>query len=290
MANLIQLIQRCLSKTTTMTKIGGITLLLISGSTARAATSCTELTDQLTRLSATQGRELRTSSSGPIFKQLYDECDTTDRFAERALPTHKGRQLRCSTDKNRVDFIRQYPDGTVVFRSKMSVDADGAPVSAGPHASSTDQPITWLTFDKGSQRHYVNAEDVPFVVVPSQVPNSSVSFQKRAGIRKGDLAIVFAKGRCSFGIVGDSGPYFRLGEASLRTHEDLGNPQCAVPLQYPCRRLLRGGSGVGIAAGVTFIIFPGTRPSPLLSQTVVPVVDQAARGRAAAFMQRYSSR
>ena len=266
-----------------------IVMLAASGS-ASAAPTCEALLQKLGSLSASPAQELRTAASGGrSFKELYDECDRSDRFAGSQLPKHRGRQLRCSTDKNRVDFIRKYPDGTIVFRSKMSVDADGAPVTRGPNASSTDQTVTWLTFDKGSAQHYVNAEDVPFVVVPGRYAPAGISFQERTGIKKGDLAVAFANGRCSFGVVGDSGPYFRLGEASLRTHQDLGNPQCEIAGEHPCRRLKRGGSGVGIGAGVTFMIFPGTRPEPLLSQSVVAVSDTAAKSRAEAFLTRFSS-
>ena len=106
---------------------------------------------------------------------------------------------------------------------------------------------------------------------------------KDTGIGKGDLAVVVKGDRCSFAVVGDAGPWFRLGEASLRSHEDLGNPQCAVGGQTPCSKL-KGGSGVGIPSNVTFIVFPGTRPTPLLSQTVNAVVEQAASERVSRFL------
>jgi hypothetical protein len=205
-------------------------------------------------------------------------------FAGNALPSHNGRQLRCSTDPNRVKFITRFPDNTIVLNAKMSVDADGSPVIGGSGWPNNVQ--TWLTFDDGSETHFVNAEEVPFVVVPVAIPDSLFSFQRNTGIRKGDLAVVQSGDRCSFGVVGDAGPWFRIGEASLRTHEELGNPQCATAGQHPCTRL-RNGSGVGIGRDVTYVIFPGTRPAPLLSQTVNDVAARLGKQRLVDFIDAF---
>lgn len=220
-------------------------------------------------------------SQGRTWKSLYDECDRSDSFAGFSLPAHNGRPLRCSTDRNQVAFLNRYADGTVVFNAKAAVDADGSPVIGGSGWPNNVQ--TWLTFDRGSQDNFVNAETVPFVVLPLAAPKVGISLMKDTGIGKGDLAVVVKGDHCSFAVVGDAGPWFRLGEASLRTHEDLGNPQCAEVGQSPCRRLKKG-SGVGIASGVTYIIFPRSRPKPLLSQTVYAVVEQAAGEQALHFL------
>lgn len=220
-------------------------------------------------------------SKGQTWKALFDGCDSSDTFAGAPLPIHNGRAMRCSTDPNKVAFLNRYPDGTVVFNAKASVDADGSPVIGGSGWPNNVQ--TWLTFDNGSKDNFVNAEAVPFIVMPLATPQGGASLMKDTGIGKGDLAVVVKGDRCSFAVVGDAGPWFRLGEASLRSHEDLGNPQCAVGGQTPCSKL-KGGSGVGIPSNVTFIVFPGTRPTPLLSQTVNAVVEQAASERVSRFL------
>ena len=84
----------------------------------------------------------------------------------------------------------------------------------------------------------------------------------------GDLAAVFYNGHCSFGVIADEGPAYRIGEASLKTHEELGNPQCKTPGQHPCLKIKAGGNGVGIAANVITMVFPGTRPAHLTSATI----------------------
>lgn len=268
----------------------GLLALAFAASGADAAATCDELIARIGRLSGAGSTEMvAQASTGRTFKQLYDECDRADTFAGHSLPTARsGRRFRCSTDPNRVDFVRQYPDRTVMFRAKMAVDADGSPVSMGPNAGQHDQPRTWLTFDRGSDRTYVNAEEVSFAVVPIDFSAAGISFQRTAGVKKGDLAAIFVNGKCTFGVVGDAGPYYRLGEGSLRAHQDLGNPQCLIADQHPCRRLRNNGNGAGIALGVTFILFPGTRPSPLHSQTVTAVSSAAARQKVEAFLDRYA--
>ena len=233
------------------------------------------------------GSPLLAGQTGKTYKQLYDECDRNDVFAGKSLPDSAGHPQRCSTDPNRVESVTKYPDGTIAFKAKMSVDADGSPVVGG--SGWPNNVETWLEFDRGSAFHFANAEEVPYVVVPNPVPGGNISFQRDAGIRRGDLAVVLKGGKCSFGVVGNSGPWFRLGEASMRSHEELGNPQCKNPAEHPCRKL-RGNGGIGIESGVTYIVFPGTRPHPLLSQTVNTVAAEQGAAKAKTFLQNNNNR
>jgi hypothetical protein len=242
---------------------------------------CAPIVAGLARLAS--GTELVASGSGgKTWKSLFDECDQSDRFAGQALPTHDGKPLRCSTDPNRVAFVSRHADGTVVFQAKASVDADGSPVVGGSGWPNDVQ--TWLTYDQGSKDTFVNAEEVPFIVLPLPDKAAGLSLMKDMRVGKGDLAVVVSGGRCTFAVLGDAGPWFRLGEISLRAHEELGNPQCRTPGEHPCKKL-KGGSGIGIAEDVTYIVFPGTRPKPLLSQTVNQIVRQLANDRALRFLQ-----
>lgn len=247
---------------------------------ADPAAVCRRLVAALPALSG--GTELvAVNSGGKTFKQLYDGCDRDDVFAGRQLPLHGNRRLKCSTDKNRVASIKRWNDGTLVFTAKSSVDADGSPVIGG--SGWPNQVQTWLNFDRGSDFVFANAEEIPFIVVPQRTPDRKISFQRDTGIGQGDLAVAIRGDKCSFGVVGDSGPWFRIGEASLRTHADLGNPQCARPGEHPCTKL-RGGSGIGIGAGVTYVAFPNTRPRPLLSQTAAEVSARLGAAKVDAFL------
>ncbi len=246
---------------------------------SRAERACARLGDAWAAMS--QAPPLMAGNTGRSYRQLYDECDARNVFAGLALPTHAGRPLRCSTDPNHLAFLSAWPDGTIAFSAKMGVDADGSPLSGGTGWPNNVE--TWLSFDRGSQTSFANAEEVPYIAVPLPTPNGAVSFLRDTGVHKGDLAVVTQGGRCSFGVVGDAGPWFRIGEASMRVHQDLGHPQCADPAQHPCRRL-KGAGGDSLPAGVGYVIFPGTRPKPLLSQTVRAVAEAEGAARLEQFL------
>ena len=267
-----------------MLKLACVNLVIFS--TAAYGFECPEIAERMSRVDRQQGQVVR-AGTGAAFEQLYRECDAQNTFAGQKLPTFAGKPLRCSTDPNRVRYVLQYPDRTVAFEAKASVDADGSAAACGPQRSATDQCQTWLSYDQGSTRKYTDAEKVPFVVVPMSMPSSDISFTKATGIGKGDLAVVVSGTRCAFGVVGDSGPYFRLGEISVAAHAELGNPQCAGS-EKPCTRLIGGGGGRGIASGVRYLIFPKTRPDPLTAENVVAESAKAARQRLDRFLETYA--
>ncbi|NTZ90045.1 glycoside hydrolase family 75 protein [Agrobacterium tumefaciens] len=67
----------------------------------------------------------------------------------------------------------------------------------------------------GTQRHWVDATEIPYVVLSS-------SFVKKYGVKDGDIAVVYrpATKRFAYGVYADGG---KLGEASVRFHQDIGN-------------------------------------------------------------------
>jgi hypothetical protein len=246
------------------------------------AEECADLAQRVARLDFSRGAEVRANDHAS-FADLFRECDTRNTFGGKPLPTLKGRPLKCSTDPNRVAAIVQFPDRTVAFRAKAAVDADGSPAACGPQKSAADQCQTWFTYQAGSSRRFIDAEQVPFAVVPLDAPGGSVSFMKATGVGKGDLAVVIHGNQCAFGVVGDAGPYFRLGEASVAAHAELGNPQCAGP-ERPCRRLKGGGDGVGIGSDVTYIIFPHSRPASLTPENIVETARSGSRQKLEQFL------
>jgi hypothetical protein len=253
--------------------------VLLATSCPLWADTCSDLVTALPNLS--QGVALTDSVTGESYKTLYDTCDSANIFAGKLLPKHNGKRLKCSSDPNRVSYVRKYPDGTVTFAAKGAVDADGSKFACG--AGWPNLCGTWLEFDHGSSRHDVNAEDTPFIVVPRKMAGTGISFQKDSKIGKGDLAVAIWNGRCSYGVVGDAGPHFRLGELSLKAHAELGNPQCNNDNQYPCMSF----SESGIPNNVHYIVFPGTRPVPLTSQNVNQVSRQKAEEQLKAFIAKY---
>lgn len=224
------------------------------------ADQCSDLTAALSNLKG--GAALTASKIGKPYEALFDECDATDKFAGKPLPKHNGRSLTCSGDRNHVTGLLQYPDKTIVFTAKGSVDADGSKFACG--SGWPNQCGTWLQYDAGSEHKGVDSEQVPFVVVPIDMKDTGISFQSDSGIRAGDLAIALYKGKCSFGVVGDAGPYYRLGELSLRSHADLGHDRCKIKGQKPCTKIIDSS----LPRNVKYIIFPGSRPKNLTSQTI----------------------
>lgn len=246
------------------------------------AEECADLAQRVARLDLSKGAEVRANDQA-TFAGLYGECDTRNTFAGKPLPAFQGRPLKCSTDPNRVGSIVQFSDKTIVFKAKAAVDADGSPAACGSQKSATDQCQTWFTYEPGSSRRFIDAEQVPFVVVPLDAPGGVISFMKATGVGKGDLAVVIRGNKCAFGVVGDAGPYFRLGEASVAAHAELGNPQCAGP-ERPCKRLKGGGGGVGIASNVTYIIFPHSRPPSLTAENIVETLKSKSREKLEQFL------
>lgn len=264
---------------------------------ARADAVCDKLVAALSHLKQPNGKDLAVSTiPGKTYKQLFDECDANDNFAGQPLPNKN----KCSTDKNSVAFLKLFTGAsgkTVVFRAKAAVDVDGSPASN--LGNPNDQTSTSLFFDQGSEDVTANAEEVPFVVIPQESFKSTPKrkhifyntfFGRDTGAKTGDLAVAVRDTFCSFGVVGDTGPEFRLGEASMKTHNELNNPQCENLNEHPCLHVKHDGDGKGIdGSAVTYIIFPGSRPAKLISQTVVDVAGKAARDRALKFIAEFAN-
>ncbi len=91
-------------------------------------------------------------------------------------------------------------------------------------------------------RSFLIADYDPFIVIPYDILTSSVPFSPKVG----DYAVVAHGGKLYPAIVGDGGPTFKVGEASLRMAREL-NPK-ATPYSRPVSDLK-----------VTYLVFPGSR-------------------------------
>jgi Fungal chitosanase of glycosyl hydrolase group 75 len=259
-----------------------LVLALAWASTSHANSSlCSKLIEAV-RVAQYDQQELMVSAQRS-FRSLYDECDRTDRFDGVGLPLFDGKPESCRVDPNRAQALGRLAKGPIYFKSKAAVDADGAPVSCGAQRSATDQCQTWLRYDRGPHK-YINAEQVPYIVIPSDGPDARHSFERASGVTVGDLAVVMYGQRCVYGIVADSGPYYRIGEASIAMHEALGNPQCASSTR-PCPRLIANGMGVGIAEGVGFLIFPRSRPTDLSADNILQKIQIETHRQVRQFLQ-----
>lgn len=91
-------------------------------------------------------------------------------------------------------------------------------------------------------RSFLIAEYDPFIVIPVNLLTSSDPFTPKVG----DYAVVVHGGKIYPSIVGDGGPTFKVGEASLRMAQEI-NPK-ASPYSRPVSDLK-----------VTYLVFPGSR-------------------------------
>lgn len=179
------------------------------------------------------------------------------------------------------------PSGTVMYKAKMYIDADGSPRAYGPNNSGLDYtanagaPGNWWgivtdingdpvlqgasdpypgmyvsttslvnsSYGTTNPLRYTNSETVPFYVLPTALVSLG-------GIHIGDIAYVYntVSGLGCFAIYADSGPAGKLGEGSMYLANQIGinsNPKT-------------GGTSSAI---IEYIVFPqsgygqGTIPS-----------------------------
>ncbi|RBB36984.1 hypothetical protein DPV79_23580 [Burkholderia reimsis] len=255
-----------------------LTIVLVLGASSTFAQTCESLTNSLQHLDFSRAKELPVKpGNSTTFRMAYQECDAHDIFAGRAL----GSKHKCSSDPNHVERFQVFPDKTVVVVAKAAVDADGSALSQS--RKGTSQPGTSLELGGKS----LDAEFVPYIVIPGD--HDGISLAQASEVGMGDLAIVLRGSRCSFAIVGDSGPFFKFGEISLAAHEELGNDQC-LGTEKPCQKL-KGpdGEGIGIERGVTYVIFPHSRPERLTAQDVRAVVATQGQKRLETFLRDYGA-
>ncbi|MFK4693385.1 glycoside hydrolase family 75 protein [Streptomyces pristinaespiralis] len=138
-------------------------------------------------------------------------------------------------------------DGAVFWQADMDIDCDGR--RSTRCNSRTDPSFQQATAFTGSDGKYLDAAELPFVVVPAPGP---VWNYLSSGIRGGSAAAIVHDGKVVYGVVGDTGPSGIIGEASYAAAEALGiDPDPA-----------RGG----VPSGVTYIVFKDSKVSPIESR------------------------
>jgi hypothetical protein len=162
------------------------------------------------------------------------------------------------SDPNRCKALLQFPNGGPVFwSSKMAVDADGPPAGPGlPNGRQLDpgsgQVDTTLHFSDGGG---LPSATIPYIVLPQG--RAGKSFHPDLAI--GDLAIVIFGDRVTAAVCGDLGPAKKIGEASIRVHENLR--QRGLP--DPCSTRDQDGNclrirNASVGQDVLFFVFPNS--------------------------------
>ncbi|MFJ3779957.1 glycoside hydrolase family 75 protein [Streptomyces sp. NPDC090075] len=137
----------------------------------------------------------------------------------------------------------------VFWKADLDIDCDGRATAHCNRAA--DPAFTATTAYQQSNGRHLNAETLPYIVVPAP---SGRWDHRASGVRGGSVAAVIYKDRVQYAVVGDTGPRDIIGEASYATARGLGvNPDPRVG---------------GVPSGVTYIVFKDS--------TVKPIEDRAA--------------
>ena len=136
--------------------------------------------------------------------------------------------------------------GGVFWHADMDIDCDG--VTTAQCNINTDPWYQDQTSLQTSTGQHFNAATMPYVVIPSVSSRWSYA---SSGIELGAVVAVIHNGRVEYGVFADTGPEEIIGEASYAMAVRLGvNPDPAVG---------------GVDAGVSYLVFPGSRVSPVES-------------------------
>jgi len=125
------------------------------------------------------------------------------------------------------------------------VQKEGEPLPGKAFITTTSVAVPGTP--EGTQRHFVDAVAIPYVVLPD-------SFVREHHIKPGSVAAVYwpAQHAFAFGVYGDGGD---LGEASVRLHTDLGHDPMVI----------HGGvkrAKSDISSAVTTLVFPAVATHP----------------------------
>jgi hypothetical protein len=150
----------------------------------------------------------------------------------------------------------------VWIKADMDVDCDG--VSTARCNKKTDpwyQNDTAIHTSKGKP---FTADVTRYFVLP-QNSASAWKFQSDSGIQMGDVAAIIYNGKVSYAVLADTGPTNIIGEASYATAKALGiNPD---------------PKNGGTDSGVTYIVFPKSKPSPVEDNGAIEAKGAAAASK-----------
>ncbi len=218
------------------------------------------------------------------YRAQFKRCDDANVFRDRTL---KGWR-RCSTDKNNVRALLKLANGAIYFESKLGLDLDGS-WKTWNDPGSADLRTTWYQWPKtcsaaerdsagACQREQVDAEHVPFIVIPIAGPTTTLGkeFRNKAGIGKGDFEIIIYKDVWVPAFVADGGPFNKLGEASAAALVALGEDRCTKQNDAGFCTRYRDSS---IASGVVTIVFPGSRRAGMTADTALAWMCEEAKNR-----------
>lgn len=202
------------------------------------------------------------------YASQFTTCDSTDVFRGIAL---KGWR-KCSGDPNRLKALLKFPDGTIFFEAKMALDIDGS-WKACNSPGLADLCPTWYNWPgKTGKAAFLDSDVYPFIVIPIAGPKAHrAEFKEKTGIKAGDFAVVIYDGNVVPAIVGDGGPFNKIGEASNAVFAAVGKDRC--------RNKDAGGhctkyKDASVESGVLYFVFPGTASTSITPDNAIQMMKE----------------
>jgi hypothetical protein len=177
-------------------------------------------------------------------------------------------------DPSLCERVLQFADGTIFFSAKMAIDSDGSPRAGS--MDDTGDPHTSQRYLDGTS---VNAEEVPYFVLPQFDKFAKEDFISDLGLKLGDYGVIIHKDKITGAFVADEGPFFKIGEASIRVHELLEPPP--APWKTAAKKRIRDAS---VERDVLYFVFPRTVDMTGLTPANA---EQKVIARATAFFDRF---
>jgi hypothetical protein len=205
------------------------------------------------------------------YRAEFDRCDQHDVFEGQSM---RGMR-KCGGDKNRVKALLKFPNGTVFFESKLSLDIDGSQKACNAPGAA-DNCATWFKWSNlTGKAQYVDSDKYPFVVIPiaGLGGGNDEEFRRKTGIDKGDMGVVIYKNKVVPVFVADGGPNNKLGEGSAALLKALGEDRC---LEWWADGHCSRYRDFSVPGGVLFFLFPGSSVTDLSPDNALDTVSREA--------------
>ena len=203
------------------------------------------------------------------YRKEFDKCDTRDTFNGKVMPSSR----KCSGDRNNAKALLKFPDNTIFWESKLSLDIDGSWLACKGSGAPTSQCPTsfnWSTETREPNK-FVDPDNFPYIVIPTtNLTGNDLEFRNKTGIKFGDLGIVIYKDKIVPVFVADGGPHNKLGEGSSLLHKLIGEDKCESgkwrndgttrsDKKWTSDIYCTKYKNVSTSGKVLFFVFPGSR-------------------------------
>jgi hypothetical protein len=146
----------------------------------------------------------------------------------------------CPSDRSNLRALLRLEDEGIYWHSKMALDYDGSWVTWTPGIQdATAQKTTAIQWPDVAdpQASQIDPDRYPYIVIPGFVPGGLIGdhavraqlgdeFRSRTHLMPWDMGIVIYEDKWTPVFIADTGPFMKIGEASVRVFEELGQSRC----------------------------------------------------------------